>query len=144
MSGASTRHSVSVAAAIIRDGKILAIQRRDNLHWEAPGGVLELDETIEGGLRREVREETGLDVKPLRLAGVYKNMSRGIVALTFRCAVVGRELSTSDETWALAWLTPEEVSQRMTPAFAVRVLDSLSDGATAVRAHHGTALLADA
>lgn len=55
------RHSVSVAAAIFDDSgeNVLLIKRRDNGHWEPPGGVLELDETIEDGLRREVREEAG-------------------------------------------------------------------------------------
>ena len=71
------------------DGRALLIRRRDTLHWEPPGGVLELDETIEAGLRREVREETGLDGRACALTGVYKNMARGIVALVFRCHVVG-------------------------------------------------------
>lgn len=74
-------HSVSVAGAVIRDdGRFLAIRRRDNGTWELPGGVLELDETPEDGVVREVREETGILVKVDRLTGVYKNMARGIVA----------------------------------------------------------------
>jgi 8-oxo-dGTP pyrophosphatase MutT (NUDIX family) len=47
------------------DGRALLIRRRDTLHWEPPGGVLELDESIEAGLRREVRERTGLTVEPI-------------------------------------------------------------------------------
>jgi ADP-ribose pyrophosphatase YjhB (NUDIX family) len=57
-------------------GRALLIQRRDNHQWEPPGGILELDESIDDGLRREVREETGLDVEPVALTGVDKNMSR--------------------------------------------------------------------
>ena len=45
---------------------------RDNHHWEPPGGVLELAGSIEDGLRREVREETGVDIEPDTLSGVYK------------------------------------------------------------------------
>jgi 8-oxo-dGTP diphosphatase len=86
MTGQWSRHSVSVSGVITDDhGRALLIQRRDNHRWEPPGGVLELAESIEDGLRREVREETGLDVEPGTLSGVYKNMSRGIVALVFRC-----------------------------------------------------------
>jgi 8-oxo-dGTP pyrophosphatase MutT (NUDIX family) len=60
MNTATARHSVSVAGVITDDdGRALLIRRRDTLHWEPPGGVLELDESIEAGLRREVREETG-------------------------------------------------------------------------------------
>lgn len=69
------RHSVSVAAVIVDDrGQALAVQRRDNEHWEPPGGVPELAESIEDGLRREVREETGLDITVEALAGAYKNL----------------------------------------------------------------------
>jgi len=74
------RHSVSVSGVIPDDhGRVLLIRRRDNQHWEPPGGVLELDEAIHDGLRREIREETGLDIEPDALTGVYKNMPRGIM-----------------------------------------------------------------
>src|SRR5215472_6744650 len=98
------KHSVSVAAVITDDqGRALLIQRRDNGRWEPPGGVLELDETIEHGLCREVREETGLDIEPGPLTGVYKNMVRGIVALVFRCKVIGGKLANNDEVTAFFW-----------------------------------------
>ena len=104
------KHSVSVAAVITDDhGRALLIQRRDNHRWEPPGGVLELGETIQDGLRREVREETGLDVEPDPLTGVYKNMIRGIVALVFRCKITGGTLTTTDETAAYRWATPAEI-----------------------------------
>jgi 8-oxo-dGTP pyrophosphatase MutT (NUDIX family) len=65
MAESSPRHSVSVAAAIVDEsGQLLAVRRRDNGHWEPPGGILELHETIPAGLVREVREETGLEVEP--------------------------------------------------------------------------------
>ena len=59
------RHSVSVAGVLVDDQRrALLVRRRDNQHWEPPGGVLELDESITAGLCREVKEETGLDVAP--------------------------------------------------------------------------------
>ncbi|SDK04442.1 NUDIX hydrolase [Nonomuraea jiangxiensis] len=136
-------HSVSVAGVIIDDqGRALLIQRRDNGHWEAPGGVLELDEDITAGLLREVREETGLQVEPVTLTGVYKNMARGIVALVFRCKVVGGEPTTSDETRDLRWVTGEEVASLADEAFAIRVLDAMGSNSTpAVRQHDGVHLI---
>src|SRR5262245_42920607 len=75
-------HSVSVAGVVVReDGRVLVIKRADNGAWEAPGGVLELDERPEEGACREVLEETGIKVETERLTGVYKNMKRGVVAL---------------------------------------------------------------
>ncbi|WP_082122083.1 MULTISPECIES: NUDIX hydrolase [Frankia] len=65
-------HSVSVAGVTLHEnGSILCIRRRDTGAWQIPGGVLERGETIQAGLCREVAEETGAFVRPVRLTGVY-------------------------------------------------------------------------
>jgi 8-oxo-dGTP diphosphatase len=134
-------HSVSVAGIVVRDdGRILAIQRRDNGHWEPPGGVLELSETFEEGVRREVAEETGVHVEVGQLTGAYKNLTRGVVALVFRCRVISGEGNATDESQSIRWFTPEEVRRHMAPAYAVRALDALREGA-ASRAHDGVRLV---
>ena len=138
----AARHSVSVAAVVVDgQGRALLIRRRDNGHWEPPGGVLELGEDITGGLLREVAEETGLDIEPSALTGVYKNMSRGIVALVFRCRQTGGTLTASSETAEARWADRDQVAELADPAYAVRVLDAL-DLATppAIRAHDGVRL----
>jgi 8-oxo-dGTP diphosphatase len=135
------KHSVSVAAAILDDdGRFLAIRRADNGRWEPPGGVLELDESIEEGLIREVAEETGLTVAPIALTGVYKNMQRGIVALVFRCTIVGHTAHPPHEVDEIQWLAPDELS-RMSEAYRVRLLDALDFGSPRVRAHDVAQLL---
>ena len=139
----SPRHSVSVAAVVVDNhDRALLVRRRDNDHWEPPGGVLELHEGVIEGLRREVAEETGLQVEPSALTGVYKNMARGIVALVFRCHQSGGRATTASETAEIRWATREEVTDLADPAYAVRVLDAL-DFATppAVRAHDGVRLV---
>jgi len=137
------RHSVSVSGVIPDDhGRVLLIRRRDNQHWEPPGGVLELNETIQDGLRREIREETGLDIEPDALTGVYKNMPRGIVALVFRCKITGGALATNDEATGFRWAAETEVPGLMDEAYAIRVLDALREtAAAAVRPHDGVHLL---
>ena len=137
------RHSVSVSGVIPDDrGRVLLIRRRDNQHWEPPGGVLELNETILDGLRREIREETGLDIEPGALTGVYKNMPRGIIALVFRCTITGGYLTANDEVTAFHWADPDDIRQRTSEAYAVRLLDALREGtAPAIRQHDGTELL---
>ncbi len=137
------RHSVSVAGAISdADGRFLAIRRRDNSHWELPGGVLELDETPEEGVVREVLEETGVVVEPEHVTGIYKNMSRGIIALVFRCRHLAGEAKPTPEASQVAWLTPEEITSRMDEAYSVRLLDALTPGPVIVRAHDGVRILA--
>jgi ADP-ribose pyrophosphatase YjhB (NUDIX family) len=137
------RHSVAVAGIVIDDqGRALLIQRPENGRWEPPGGVLELEETFHEGVRREVKEETGLDVVPDKLTGVYKNMARGIVALAFRCHVLGGQLSTNSEASAFRWATKHEVTELTTEVFAYRVLDAYKTEETpAVREHDGVDLI---
>jgi 8-oxo-dGTP diphosphatase len=137
------QHSVSVAGVIVDDQhRALLIRRRDNRHWEPPGGILELGESIQGGVCREVLEETGLSIEPISLSGVYKNMSRGIVSLVFRCQVLGGELTTNDEVSEFRWATRDEVTSLVDEAFAIRVLDALDEHtAPAVRQHDGVHLL---
>ena len=104
--------------------------------------MLELDESIQDGLRREVREETGLDIEPDTLSGIYKNMNRGIVALVFRCKITGGQLATNGEVTAFRWADEPTIRQLASDAYAVRVLDALRSGTTPVIRHHdGTHVL---
>lgn len=138
--GQTPRHSVSVAAVILDDdaSQVLLIQRRDNGRWEPPGGVLELDESIEDGLRREVREETGVEIHIEALGGVYKNMTRGIVALVYRCSAASAPVTESEEAIAVAWHPVASVNNLMPSAYAVRIHDVLGHGPATTRSHDGT------
>lgn len=135
------KHSVSVAGVVVDDqGRVLVIRRDDTGHWQAPGGVLELDETFEEGVCREVLEETGLTVAVDRLTGVYKNLSHGIVALVFRCRPVSGKAHPTEEAPEVRWMDKGEVSAAMDPAFAVRVLDAF-EADVHYRAHDGVNLI---
>ena len=69
------KHHVSVAGVIFDDERrILLIRRRDTGAWEIPGGILKLDESIEAGLVREVEEETGIRVRPVRFSGSTRTL----------------------------------------------------------------------
>jgi len=139
----TSKHSVSVAGIVVReDDRVLVIKRDDNGNWEAPGGILELDESFESGVQREVLEETGLAVTVERLTGVYKNLTHGIVALVYRCRSVGSEPHATEEAREIRWMTKEEVQSAMTPAFGVRVLDAFEE-APQSRAHDGVNLVID-
>jgi len=93
------------AAAIIRDpeGRVLLIHRGDGRGWSLPGGIMEPGERLLDCLQREVREETGLEVEPLRLTGLYSDPDYVLitypngdrvqfVSATFECQVVGGRL----------------------------------------------------
>ena len=134
--------SVSVAGIVVNNAdQVLVVQRRDNGHWEPPGGVLELNEQFEDGVRREVHEETGVNVHVERLTGVYKNLALGVVAIVFRCTPLGEPDPDSAEAVAVRWADLAEISDLMKPAYAVRVTDAFADF-TVSRAHDGVQLVA--
>lgn len=144
MKTAERPHSVSVAGVIVDErDRALLIKRRDNGHWEPPGGVVEAGETLPDALQREVLEETGLKIAlPATLTGVYKNMTGLIVSLVFRCRAIDGQPTTGDETKALHWATREEVTQLANEAYAIRVLDALdATSPPPVRAHDGVKLV---
>lgn len=135
-------HSVSVTGIVRReDGRILAIKRADDGRWVPPGGILELNETPQEGVIREVLEETGVKVKPERLTGVYKNMRLGVVSLAFLCRAAGGDAAPTDEATEVEWVLPSEAIDVMPEARAVRVTDALRSGGPFVRSHDGTSLL---
>lgn len=137
------RHSVSVAGIVINDaGQVLVIRRRDNGHWEPPGGVLELSETIEEGVTREVYEETGVSVAVEQLTGVYKNMQRNIIALVYRCRPTSHASRTTDEAVEIRWMDLKEVQAVMSPAYAVRVRDAFEPNPK-TRAHDGENVISE-
>lgn len=134
-------HSVSVAGVVIDvDKRVLVIRRRDNGHWEAPGGILELGETFEQGVEREVLEETGVQVSVDALTGVYKNMSRGIVALVYRCSIKAGHPRASNEATSVRWVDRDQIDALMSPAYAARVHDAFHPTASS-RAHDGVDLI---
>ncbi|MCU0566039.1 MAG: NUDIX hydrolase [Oculatellaceae cyanobacterium Prado106] len=77
--GVIFRHPITGTSIIpvLPDGRIVLIQRRDNGRWSLPGGIVDWGEDIPSSVKRELTEETGLDlVKINRLVGIYSNPDR--------------------------------------------------------------------
>jgi ADP-ribose pyrophosphatase YjhB (NUDIX family) len=134
---AGYRHSVSVAGIVTDDqGRVLLVRRSDNGEWEPPGGVVERDEDLLTALIREVREESGVTVRPGRLTGVYKNMALGIVALVFRCTVANGTPAAGRESTEVRWVEPAQLPEVVGERLRVRVDDALADHPeTVIRAY---------
>lgn len=121
--------------------RALLVQRRDNGRWEPPGGVLELDETIEAGAAREAFEETGVKVEVQQLTGIYKNLRLGVVALVFRAKAISGDPHPTPEAQDVQWCTRAEVIARVPEVYAARVLDAMdADHRPAIRHHDGVRL----
>ena len=137
------RFSVSAAGAVVRDdGKVLAIKRRDSHEWQIPGGIVEPGESLQATARREVQEETGYEVTPVHITGVYQHLRRNIVAIVFRCELDGGSATNGDESIAVEWLDRGQVLERMPEAHACRLLDAIDPRPPVARAHDGSHLRA--
>jgi 8-oxo-dGTP pyrophosphatase MutT (NUDIX family) len=126
------------ASACVRDdaGRVLWQRRSDFGWWGLPGGVLELNESLPECVVREVREETGLSVKPTRLIGVYSSPDFDVtypngdqvqqVTACFECCADGGEWRVDDEeTLDLGWFEPS-ASPPTAPWYAAMASDLVS------------------
>ena len=85
------RPTVAVGGIVIYDGGVVLIRRSKAPllgEWSLPGGRLELGETLEQGLRRELREETGLEVEPLQLLTVLDRIDRDGEEIRYHYVIV--------------------------------------------------------
>lgn len=133
----------SVSAVIFdRRGRLLLQQRSDGGQWGLPGGSLEIGESVATAVVREVLEETGLTVRPLRIVGVYSDPALQVVrypdgnvwhyvTTCFECKVLRGELTTCDETLALDYFPLSRLPKTLLPNHRIRIRDARARRAAA-------------
>jgi 8-oxo-dGTP diphosphatase len=105
----------AVKALIISDGKFLAVRKSGGkpLKYELPGGRMEFGETAEETVVREVYEETGLSVTPVKVLDTWNFIkdSLQITGIIYLCASANTaSVVLSDEHDGYEWLAPDEQS----------------------------------
>ena len=116
------RPLIGVGALILDRDRILMAQRgKEPLKgwWSLPGGLLELGESLADGIRREVREETGLEIRPLGILEVFERIMRDAggapeyhyVLIDYMCRVAGGTLRAGDDVCRVEWVRRRDLPQ---------------------------------
>jgi 8-oxo-dGTP diphosphatase len=109
---------IGVKAFIEKDEKILFIKRSEkyehlNEAWDIPGGRLDFGEEPEEGLKRELKEETGLELNEIKqilyAITVFKNEETQIVRITYLCILKDGQPQLSQEHTELQWIPTQEL-----------------------------------
>lgn len=116
------RPYVGVGAVIVQGGEVLIVKRKyDPLagQWSLPGGGVELGETLEDSVVREMREETGLDIEVGPVIEVFDRITRDsngdvryhFVLVDYLCWPVGGELRASSDVEDARFVDPADLPQ---------------------------------
>jgi ADP-ribose pyrophosphatase YjhB (NUDIX family) len=103
-----------------RRGAILLVERGGHPlkgYWSLPGGLVETGESLDQAVRREVLEETGLQVKPLEMFGVFERVikdARGrteyhYLLFDYVCRVIGGKVRAADDVARAEWVRRERL-----------------------------------
>jgi 8-oxo-dGTP diphosphatase len=138
-----TRPYLAVSAAIFRNGRVLIVRRaRPPAHglYTLPGGGVELGETLEQAVIREVREETALDIAPVDLVGFRQAITRDdsgrvqrhFVILPFAARFIRGEILLNEELAEAHWLAPADIAGLKTTEGLAQIVAAASERIAAV------------
>lgn len=106
--------------------RVLLCHRRDYDLWNLPGGTLESEEAPWDGAKREIKEETGLDVEIEKLAGVYSKQGKNEVVFSFICKVIGGKITLNDEADRIEYFDLDKLPANTSPNQVQRILDAVN------------------
>ena len=136
---------VGSSAIVVDDRNRILLQRRaDSGNWALPGGAMDIGERLAESAVREVKEETGFDVRIERIVGIYSDPGhvfayddgevRQEFSICLACAITGGSLRVSSESTAVEFFTFEEAAAlQMHESIRRRIRDYLDNAPPALR-----------
>ena len=123
---------VGVGGVVIHRGQALLIRRgREPLkgEWSIPGGLIELGEELADGVRRELKEETGLDVEPLEIVATFDRIFKKgrrvryhFVIVDYVCRLIGGKLRPGSDVVDACWVRRKDLPKYHLTKMATRVV----------------------
>lgn len=124
---------VGVGGVVISNGRALLIRRGGpplEGQWSIPGGMLEVGETLLEGVRRELLEETGIEVRVGELIDVFERINLDgdgktryhFVVLDYLCEAMSGEARAGSDVTDVAWAGPTELANYSLSETATRVI----------------------
>ena len=117
---------------MVQSGRALIVKRAHEPRkgeWSLPGGLVELGETLVEAARREIREETGLDVEVGEVIEVFDRVHRiggriryHFVIVDYLCRPIGGSLQAGDDAEDVAWVARDEIAHYGINDFATQVI----------------------
>lgn len=120
--------TIGIFGIILDDQKrVLFCHRRDYDLWNLPGGTLENGESPWDGVKREIKEETGLDAEIESLAGVYSKPDKNEIVFSFACKVIGGEITLNDEADKIEYFEIDKIPPNTSPKQVERIKDLMTN-----------------
>ena len=116
---------ISAKSFIVKDGKLLILKRASNdIHkpdvWEIPGGRLDYGEDPHNGVKRETREEAGIDIEvihPLNIRHFTRDDGQIITMLIFLCKPLEEDIKISEEHSDFEWIPLNNCKNKLSSFF---------------------------
>lgn len=116
--------TIGVFAIIIDDQqRVLLCHRRDHDLWNLPGGAVESGESPWDALVREVKEETGLQISPSHLTGIYSKPNKNEIVFSFACEIVSGKITLTDEADKIEYFKIKQIPKNTSPKQVERIKD---------------------
>lgn len=99
---------------ILNENKQILLVKNKKRGWEFPGGYVDHGETLEEAAVREVKEETGIDIRVTRFLGLEHHVHKLTLISLFEAVPIGGVLTKSSETFDSGFYSPDTTRQMMT------------------------------
>lgn len=120
-------HFVSVAGIVTNDKDEVLLVKNPRRGWEFPGGMVDPGETLQEALKREILEESGVEVDIIGFIGLCKNIQLDSICIDFSCRYISGELTTSNESLEVGWFPIDRVVEMMeNPLYEKRMKNMVS------------------